>query len=621
MSVVWINKDKCKHCYTCVRSCPTKAISIVGNNDAAEINPDRCVGCGNCFVVCNSGAVEFRDDTEKVTSLLSSDNKLAAIVAPSIAAEFPDVTDYRNFVGMIRNLGFDYVHEVSFGADLVGKKLKKTIDNAKGRYYITANCPPVVDYIRKFQPQLRENLTPLVSPMTATAMVIKQLHGKEIKVVYIGPCLGQKAEAGLMKDKVEIDAILSFYELRDMFKTRNITENSVEFSEFDPPHGRKGSLFPISNGILQTAGISEDLNESRIITIEGKDQFKPALDDFADISAIKHHYNQFYCEGCAMGPLTTQNNVRKQQRHSLVVNYSNKRLEICDNATWKKNIKTYEKLDLSRDFPEDTQRLPEPDPAKVKEVLQLLGQDRPLNVNCQLCGYETCRDFAVDVAKGLTKPEMCINFAMRNRQEYIQKLQTSNRQLAKTQKALKESEKRAREEHEAVREAMQMTTSMMQKLPSGVVIVDKDLRIIQSNNRFIDILGEDARNIADVIPGLETADLRSLLPYQIVNLFSYVLQNNKPVQNKDISLDETLLNISIFTIKRKEIVGAVIRDLYEPAVRKEEVMARVREVIDKNLEMVQKIGFLLGEGASETEQMLNTIIESFSQESKGEDDD
>jgi hypothetical protein len=57
--------------------------------------------------------------------------------------------------------------------------------------------------------------------------------------------------------------------------------------------------------------------------------------------------------------------------------------------------------------------------------------------------------------------------------------------------------------------------------------------------------------------------------------------------------------------------GAIIRDLYSPEVQGEEVISRVSEVIDKNLEMVQQIGFLLGEGASETEQMLNSIIESY----------
>jgi len=72
---------------------------------------------------------------------------------------------------------------------------------------------------------------------------------------------------------------------------------------------------------------------------------------------------------------------------------------------------------------------------------------------------------------------------------------------------------------------------------------------------------------------------------------------------------------SIFPIKKNKMCGAVIRDLYSPEVQGEEVTNRVSEVIDKNLEMVQKIGFLLGEGAAETEQMLNSIIESYRQRS------
>ncbi|MCK5774893.1 MAG: hypothetical protein KAH25_01895, partial [Bacteroidales bacterium] len=68
---------------------------------------------------------------------------------------------------------------------------------------------------------------------------------------------------------------------------------------------------------------------------------------------------------------------------------------------------------------------------------------------------------------------------------------------------------------------------------------------------------------------------------------------------------------SLFQIKDKEIVGAVFRNLKAPEIQKEQVVERVTEVIDKNLEMVQKIGFLLGEGAAETEQMLNSILESY----------
>jgi len=94
-------------------------------------------------------------------------------------------------------------------------------------------------------------------------------------------------------------------------------------------------------------------------------------------------------------------------------------------------------------------------------------------------------------------------------------------------------------------------------------------------------------------------------------MFSFVLKEDEPVVSKDVHLEERMLNISIFPIKKNKMCGAIIRDMYSPEVQSEEVTLRVSEVIDKNLEMVQKIGFLLGEGASETEQMLNSIIESY----------
>ncbi|NLA48837.1 MAG: hypothetical protein GX876_05170 [Bacteroidales bacterium] len=94
-------------------------------------------------------------------------------------------------------------------------------------------------------------------------------------------------------------------------------------------------------------------------------------------------------------------------------------------------------------------------------------------------------------------------------------------------------------------------------------------------------------------------------------MFTYVIREDVPVVSKDVHFDDKMLNISIFPIKKNKMCGAIVRDLYSPEVQGEEVITRVSEVIDKNLEMVQKIGFLLGEGASDTEQMLNSIIESY----------
>jgi len=67
----------------------------------------------------------------------------------------------------------------------------------------------------------------------------------------------------------------------------------------------------------------------------------------------------------------------------------------------------------------------------------------------------------------------------------------------------------------------------------------------------------------------------------------------------------------VFPVKQGKIVGAVLRNLFQHDMRPEEVIKRVTEAIEKNLKMVQNIGFLLGEGASEIEQMLNSIIETY----------
>ena len=86
---------------------------------------------------------------------------------------------------------------------------------------------------------------------------------------------------------------------------------------------------------------------------------------------------------------------------------------------------------------------------------------------------------------------------------------------------------------------------------------------------------------------------------------------NENITDRDIILNEQQYSISIFVIRKEKILGAVIRDLSAPEVQKEEIVKRLTDVVDKNLGWVQQIGFILGEGAAETEKMLNSIIEAY----------
>ncbi|HOK27260.1 MAG TPA: [Fe-Fe] hydrogenase large subunit C-terminal domain-containing protein [Bacteroidales bacterium] len=610
--VLYINEEKCRNSYACVRVCPVNAIEVKPQRKHPYILPDKCIGCGLCYISCSAKAVEFRDSRQEVKELLASPRKTAALVAPSIASEFDDITDYRKFVSMIRALGFDYVHEDSFGVDLVARKYAELFEKAKGKYYITANCPVIVKLIEKYFPGLVPNLAPIVSPMAATAMVVKDLYGPDVATVFIGPCIEAKDEKFLYSSGKLVDSVLTFIELRQLFEEAGIQERLVPMSEFDPPHGNWGALYPLAPGIIQAAGIRRDMVTSSIITASGKEEIFEAISDFDRyIDYILHHFNLFFCHGCLLGP-GMENHTERFRRRALVRKYAQKRVDLLDKKKWEEDMKRWSKLNLTATFRADDRRVPDPPEDKIKEVLNIItGGNNEEYLNCSVCGYKSCRDFAITVAKGLAIPEMCHVYNIRNKQEYIESLRQTNRKLAETKKALKESEEAARKEKEAAQDASDMLHNMLEKLPSGVVIVDSNLKIMHSNQSFINIAGEDAKAIAEIIPGLAGADIKTLLPFNVYNMFTYVLREDQPVLNKDIKYDDRMLNISIFPIRKNKICGAIIRDLYSPEVYSEEVTARISEVIEKNLEMVQKIGFLLGEGAAETEQMLNSIIEFY----------
>ena len=609
--LVFIEEDKCKVCYACVRVCPVKAVELRPSGDIPYIQPDKCIGCGSCIEVCHPQAISYYDSKPAVNELLKSEYKVVALVDPCISAEFDDITDYRKFVKMLLEMGFDYVQDGAFGVDLVAKEYNELISDFLGKYYILANCPPIVSLVEKYFPQLIDNLAPIVNPMIANAKVLRELYGSDIKVVFIGPCIGAKEEAVRFDGVSKVDEVLTFAELREMFEQNGIKESNIEFSDFNDPRGYKGSLYPVSTGILQASGINQDLLTGTIVTVENKDQIMAAIKQFEQgIDYISKHFNMFYCEGCMMGPGMKPGG-KKHNRQSSVTTYTTKRLKDFNMAKWNNNLKLYQHLDLKRGFIANDQRLADPSEEKIEEVLKIIEKNTSEeNLGCKACGYESCRAFAIDVANGITRPDMCIMHSLKSKQDYIRSLKLTNEKLAKTQQALQNSEKRALAEKQLAQDALETTQTMLHKLPTAVVIVDENMKIIGSNESFVTILGEEAAEINEIIPGLLGADLKTLLPVQFYKLFAYVISSNDDVVGRDVHLNENLLNVTIFSIKKNKIVGAVIRDMHMPEVRKEEVINRVTEVIEQNLDLVQQIAFLLGEGAAKTEKMLNSIIES-----------
>jgi iron only hydrogenase large subunit-like protein len=617
-----INTNKCVLCYACVRICPVKAIAVNSSEDPQiKIINDRCVGCGACYEVCPYDAVDFLSHKELTKQVLKSKELVVALLAPSVAGEFVDITDYRKFSQMLRQMGFNKVYEVAPGADLVAKQYKKLFSQSRGKYYLTTNCPVVVSNVEKFQPGLIDNLAPIVSPWIAAAKVVKKEYGESTRIVYIGPCIAAKEEARRFENEVKIDAVLTFEELRSLFNEFGLVEKNLSFAEFDSPVADKGFLYPISNGFLQIMGESEDLMDSKIITCEGHVDFVNSLKNFnQDVNEFKSHLNIFYCNGCISGP-GTKSNLSRFVRQSKVIQFAKKRKKDFDPINYEKVMAEYSSIDLSATFAINDQRIPTPSQEEIDKVLNIIGKDNNhSHTGCQACGYRNCTEFSIAVNKGLAEPDMCFTYNFRKSKETIMELSKANQKMLETRAELEESKKQALTDKLAMEEAHKITNTMLQELPSPVVIVDRKLKIIQANKGLISLLGEEATEIAQVIPGLIGADIKNFIPFNIQKLFSFVFDSGENIINRDIHLNGQIYTTSLFVIKEGEIVGAVFRNMQSPEIQKEQAIKRITEVIDKNLEMVQKIGYLLGEGAAETEQMLNSILQSYQQNNSSSDE-
>jgi two-component system NtrC family sensor kinase len=478
--LVYTIKELCRTCYTCVRECPAKAIRIVGGQ--AEVIDERCIACGNCTMVCSQGAKVFLNTTDRVVKLLECNSKVAAIVAPSFPAEFSDIPDHRVLNGMIKLLGFDYIAEVSFGADLVADRYKRLVTDNKN-YYISSDCPSIVNYIKLYHPALVDNLAPVVSPMVAMSRVIRTKYGNDTRIVFIGPCIAKKAESS------EIDEAITFTELREMLADRNISPETSQAVDFDQPVGGRGAIFPVARGLLQTAKISDNAITGNIIAAEGRIDFQGALKEFEAGLIKNQHMELLCCEGCIMGPGLSKNG-KQYNRRSLVSSYANNKMQNIDAEAWQKSFEEFAELDLSVRHRAEVTRAEALVEADVIDVLQKMGKyTKKDQLDCGACGYESCVEHAIAIKKGLAEVEMCLPYTIEKLHKSVKELALSNEKLSSMKQALKQSEKLAH--------MGQLSAGIAHELnnPLGVVIMYSNILLEESKAE--DPVREDLKLIVD----------------------------------------------------------------------------------------------------------------------------
>lgn len=268
-----IDPKKCKECGKCAeacpynaiadlmrpckRSCPVDAISL-DDDMIVVIDEEKCISCGQCVINCPFGAIADKSFMVDVIKLMNQGKKVYAMVAPAIEGQFgADVS-----VGMIRQaikaLGFEDMYEVSLGADFVSKNEAEELAEKleEGKKMTTSCCPAFVNMIKKHFPQVLENMSTTVSPMTATGRIIKAIDPEAV-CVFIGPCIAKKGEVIDSITYGGADYAMTYEELASMFEARDI--DPADFEEELQQGSKYGKNFSVSGGV--TASVIEVFKE------------------------------------------------------------------------------------------------------------------------------------------------------------------------------------------------------------------------------------------------------------------------------------------------------------------------------------------------------------------------
>lgn len=563
MKIIDTSKAKCKNCYRCVRHCPVKAIKI--KDGQAEVVEERCILCGICLLQCPQNAKKIRNDLDRVKKLVSSNEKVVASIAPSYPVSF-DVESPEQMFRILRNLGFDAVEETAVGAEIVSKQLTKLRQDEYQKPIITTACPVVKNLIEKYHPKLLNLMPPVVSPMIAHGRLIKKRYGQSTKVVFIGPCVAKKAEAEDTSVKGDIDAVLTFEELKNWINEKGVSIQDKTESSSDTLFPNHARTYPLPGGLLKTSRIKNDILLKDILVVDGIKNCLDVLNSLEKGEIQTGFIEILACNGgCIAGPVIGPHDSVYKRRQRLLEfieknkkNYSNK------------NITDGLEIDLSRSFEPKVFKAEKPGHKTVKQILKSIGKMTPeQELNCGACGYSSCREKAEAVYQGMAELDMCIPY-MRSKAESLANI-------------------------------------IIDSTPNGIILVDNKLNVQEIN--------KSAEKLFKIKKGeVKNKPLRTIIDDTD---FASVLKTHIPIFGKKVSYPMYSLTTTqtICYIKEHDLILGIIIDITKQEQQekefqkvREETLEKAQEVINKQMRVAQEIAGLLGETTAESKMLLLKLM-------------
>ncbi len=283
--------SKCIKCMGCVQICDKVQglhvwdVATTGARTSVSVRggltlKENCTLCGQCITHCPVGALRERDDTDKVYAALADERKITVVqIAPAVRTAWAEslgidaaLATEKRMVAAVRALGFDYVFDTDFSADLTimeeGSEFLDRLGNGGTLPMFTSCCPGWVRFLKANYPEFTDNLSTAKSPQQMFGAVAKSYFAEKIGAepqdifcVSIMPCTAKKHEAAIpnLNDACgdpDVDVAITTRELARMLKSDHIDVASLEEEKFDSPLGTgtgAGVIFGATGGVMEAA--------------------------------------------------------------------------------------------------------------------------------------------------------------------------------------------------------------------------------------------------------------------------------------------------------------------------------------------------------------------------------
>jgi len=314
-SIIVANPEACRMCpedeRSCEKACPLNAITR-DELGRVTINQENCLGEGHCINACSFGALgEIAQFVPLINLLKERVHPVYASIAPAFVGQFgPNITPGKLRSALLA-LGFVDVVETALYADLITMKeafeFEEHVKTAQDFMFTSCCCPVWIKLIENKFPDLVKHISPSVSPMIASARVIKQFE-PEAKVVFIGPCIAKKSEAMLPDVRGAIDYVLTFQELVTVFEAAGI--NPADQADHEKSiASRGGRIYAYTGGVSTavattlTKMIPHHSQKLVPIQVDGIPDCQKLLEQINDGQLTANFIEGMACKGgCVGGP-------------------------------------------------------------------------------------------------------------------------------------------------------------------------------------------------------------------------------------------------------------------------------------------------------------------------------